>query len=84
MVKHQDRLLEALNKDKAGDWDGAHRIVQQIDTDEANAIHAYLHREEGDLGNARYWYGRVGKSFPDIPLEAEWQMLYEMITTLPG
>jgi hypothetical protein len=79
MIKHQERLLEALNKDKAGDWDGAHRIVQNIDTLESNSIHAYLHRKEGDYGNARYWYGRVDKPFPEIPLQEEWQALFEMV-----
>ena len=42
-------------------WDMAHNIVQEIDTDSASWIHAYLHRFEGDLSNANYWYNRAGK-----------------------
>jgi hypothetical protein len=80
MIEHQSKLLDALQKDKDGDWDGAHRIVQQIDTFESNWIHAFLHREEGDYGNSRYWYGRVRKPFPDIPLDEEWQILYDLVS----
>ena len=79
MIKHKDKLLKALEKEKAGDWDGAHKIVQQIDTPESNWIHAYLHREEGDLSNAGYWYNRVGKPMPDIPLQEEWQILLDYV-----
>jgi hypothetical protein len=79
MVQHKEKLLEALQKDKDGDWDGAHRIVQQIDTVESNSIHAYLHRKEPDESNARYWYGRVNKPYSNIPFEDEWQMLLEMV-----
>jgi hypothetical protein len=79
MIEHKDTLLEALKKDKAGDWDGAHRIVQQIDTQPSNWIHAYLHREEGDLGNARYWYNRCEKPFPDMELAEEWQNLFDFV-----
>jgi hypothetical protein len=57
--------------DIKGDWDKAHACVD-ASTDEAGIrVHAYLHRKEGDLGNAAYWYGRVGRTVPDIPLAAE-------------
>jgi pimeloyl-ACP methyl ester carboxylesterase len=79
MVQHKDKLLAALQKEKESDWDGAHRIVQQIDTFESNSIHAYLHRKEPDESNARYWYGRVGKSYPDISFDEEWQMLFDLV-----
>ena len=39
---------------------------------EAAWVHAYLHRKEGDLGNADYWYRRAGRTRPDTPLDAEW------------
>ena len=42
-------------------WDMAHNIVQDINTETASWIHAYLHRVEGDIGNAHYWYNRAGK-----------------------
>lgn len=79
MIQHKEKLLESLALEKAGDWDGAHRIVQQIDTLESNSIHAYLHRKEPDVNNARYWYGRVGKPLPDIPFDEEWQMLFDIV-----
>lgn len=53
--------LEALALIEAGDWDGAHRLVQDEPSLEAAWVHAHLHRVEGDHGNARYWYGRAAK-----------------------
>ena len=74
------KLVKALELDRSGDWDGAHRIVQRIDAPDANWIHAYLHRKEGVRWNARYWYGRVNKPMPDYDLEREWQELYAVVT----
>lgn len=68
--------LNALWHEAAGDWDKAHRIVQDIETAQASAIHAYLHRKEGDESNARYWYGRAGRTFPTgKSLDEEWKFL---------
>lgn len=53
--------LRALALVAQGDWDGAHALVQDEDTAEAAWVHAHLHRVEGDLGNARYWYRQAGK-----------------------
>jgi hypothetical protein len=50
------RLIEEHN------WEAAHAIVQNIETKEAALIHAYLHKVEGDIGNATYWYRRAGTS----------------------
>lgn len=55
-----------------GDWDKAHIIVQDDQSREAAWVHAYLHRVEGDLPNARYWYGTAGKPVASGPLEDEW------------
>lgn len=64
--------LRALWYDLNGNWDAAHRIVQQMDDLHAMWIHAYLHRKEPDLANARYWYRQAGKPFPgDMSYEAE-------------
>ena len=52
-------------------WDIAHNIVQDINTQTASWIHAYLHRVEGDLGNANYWYNRAGKKSSAESLEVE-------------
>ena len=55
-------LLEAVELALDGNWQAAHRIVQDHDTDEVAAwIHAVVHRMEGDIGNARYWYRRCGR-----------------------
>ncbi len=65
--------LEALWRAGTGDWDGAHRLVQDDGSPDAAWVHAYLHRVEGDLGNARYWYGQAGRSPAAGALESEWE-----------
>ena len=75
-----DRLPETLRSlwwDKKGDWDKAHSIAQEIPTVQGSAVHAYLHREEGVLWNADYWYSRAGRQRPSIPLGEEWKNLVE-------
>ncbi|MFY0652040.1 MAG: hypothetical protein JXQ96_08415 [Cyclobacteriaceae bacterium] len=72
-----DLYLKALEYDKQGDWDKSHRVVQDISTDDAAWIHAYLHRKEGDSSNAGYWYRRAGKEFYNGSLEDEWQQLHD-------
>jgi hypothetical protein len=67
--------LEALRADASGDWEQAHRFVQDDDGADAAWVHAYLHRKEGDLSNARYWYARAGREFFDGPLEDEWAQI---------
>jgi hypothetical protein len=69
--------LTSLWWDKKGNWDRAHAIAQEIPTAQGSAVHAYLHREEGVLWNADYWYTRAGRQRPDIPLEEEWRQLVE-------
>lgn len=66
--------LLAMWEDARGRWDVAHQIAQDIpDADKTGAwIHAYLHRKEGDLGNAGYWYGRAGKPVAHDSLGDEW------------
>ena len=54
--------LAALWWAAKGNWDEAHKIVQDEETADAAWVHAYLHRVEGDLGNAGYWYRRAGTS----------------------
>ena len=73
-------LVETLTSlwwDKKGNWDRAHSIAQDIPTEQGSAVHAYLHREEGVLWNADYWYNRAGRQRPDFSLEEEWRMLAE-------
>jgi hypothetical protein len=67
--------LAALWWAAKGNWDAAHRIVQDEDTASAAWVHAYLHRVEGDLGNAGYWYRQAGQVAAKDSLEAEWQRI---------
>ena len=53
--------LQAMWHARKGNLDKAHNIVQSISTELGSWIHAYLHRVEGDLSNADYWYKRAGK-----------------------
>ncbi len=55
------------------DWTRAHECAQSCEGNaECDLVHAYLHRQEGDEANARYWYGRVGRPFPSVSLDEEW------------
>ena len=65
----------ALELAKAGKWDEAHRLVQSHSDRMSCLIHAYLHRVEGDLSNAGYWYRRADEPMPDNTLEEELQRL---------
>jgi hypothetical protein len=58
-----------------GDWDKAHGIVQDDPSREAAWVHAYLHRVEGDLSNASYWYRQAGQPAASDTLEAEWERI---------
>jgi len=71
-----DRLLKALELDKNGDWEAAHTLSQEVEDANGAWLHAYLHRKEGDLGNAAYWYSRAGKPVANDNLEEEWQRLF--------
>lgn len=73
-------ILVALWYDAKGNWQKAHEIVQDLETREAAWIHAYLHRKEGDISNAQYWYHRAGQSLPHGSLEQEWEMIVRRFT----
>lgn len=68
-------LLLALWREAQGDWEGAHRIAQGIESSDASWVHAHLHRKEGDLDNARYWYRRTGKPECRSSLDEEWEQI---------
>lgn len=68
-------LLQALEREAAGDWEAAHAASQLEDTPDAHWLHAYLHRREGDEANAAYWYRRAGRPVPDMDLDAEREVL---------
>lgn len=69
--------LKALWYDGKGDWKKAHDQVDHLSGKTAARIHAYLHRKEGDLWNADYWYSKAGEKRPNQTLEEEWEDLVE-------
>jgi hypothetical protein len=73
--------LQAMWYEARGEWDQAHRLAQQQNDRTGAWVHAYLHRQEGDIGNANYWYRRAGRSQPDQTLAEEWT---DIVTILLG
>jgi hypothetical protein len=69
--------LAALWWDAKGDWTQAHALVDELETADGMAVHAYLHRKEGSTSNADYWYHRAGRTFQRPTLDAEWTALVE-------
>jgi hypothetical protein len=67
--------LRALWHDAHGDWDRAHALAQDADNEQGAWVHAYLHRKEGDLGNAAYWYGRARQPVAKDSFEEEWERI---------
>ncbi len=67
--------LAALWWDARGDWERAHACAMAGGDAASSLVHAYLHRKEGDLANAGYWYARAGRQAASGPLEAEWEAL---------
>ena len=76
--------LAALWWDAKGDWTRAHALVDELETEDGMAVHAYLHRKEGSVANADYWYGRAGRTFHRPTLEAEWAALVEGMLSRAG
>jgi hypothetical protein len=70
-------MLTSLWYDAKGDWDKAHAQVDNLKDKNSAWVHAYLHRKEGDLWNADYWYAKANKTRPNISLEEEWEYLVE-------
>lgn len=71
--------LQALWWERKGNWEKAHDLAQDDSPGDGDWVHAYLHRVEGDEGNARYWYARSGKKVFKGPLGEEWS---EMVASL--
>jgi hypothetical protein len=69
--------VRGLWHDARGDWEGAHGCAQDDHSRAGSWVHAYLHRKEGDLGNAGYWYARAGKPMPAaaVTLATEWEQI---------
>jgi|SRR6516164_9572781 hypothetical protein len=62
-----------------GNWDKAHEIVQDMPDRAASSIHAFLHRQEGDISNAQYWYDKAGSHMPKSGLDDEWELLVGLV-----
>jgi hypothetical protein len=73
--------LQGLWHDGRNDWDRAHGCAQDDASAAGSWVHAYLHRKEGDNGNAGYWYARAGRKSPpaSVPLSTEWRELVEAL-----
>jgi hypothetical protein len=73
--------LSALWWDAKGDWTVAHGLVDELESRDGMAVHAYLHRKEGAEWNANYWYERSGRTFHRDALADEWQALVNGLLT---
>lgn len=71
--------VQALWWDAKGEWAHAHELVDELETLEGMAVHAYLHRKEGQGWNADYWYRRAGRKNHRPDLDDEWQVLAEWL-----
>jgi hypothetical protein len=71
--------LRALWHDGKGDWQRAHEVAQDIETPDGAWIHAYLHRKEGDEGNAAYWYRRASQPIARDGLDDEWTRIVQSL-----
>jgi hypothetical protein len=71
--------LLSLWYDAKKDWDRAHQMVDSLEDANACWVHAYLHRKEGDVGNADYWYRRANKKRPGITLDEEWENIVKAL-----
>jgi hypothetical protein len=65
--------LLALWWDGRGDWARAHDLASGVQGSDGAWVHAYLHRKEGDLANAGYWYRRAGRDVAEGDLQVEWE-----------
>jgi hypothetical protein len=71
--------LAAMWHEAKGEWDAAHRLAQDEDDAAGAWVHAYLHRVEGDLSNAGYWYRRAGRPASEQPLRDEWTSIVKTL-----
>jgi len=71
--------LAALWWDAKGNWQQAHTLVDELESKEGMAVHAYLHRKEGSETNANYWYERAGRTYQRPTLQLEWQVLAQAL-----
>lgn len=73
-----DTHIKALHLAKQGEWEQSHDLIQDGSDSLSCLIHGYLHRVEGDISNAKYWYQRANTHMPDNTLSAELERLYQL------
>jgi hypothetical protein len=73
------RALLALWEDSHGDWDKAHASAQEDGSADGAWVHAYLHRKEGDVVNASYWYRRAGRPVASGEPDSEWSAIAQAL-----
>lgn len=74
-------VLRSLWYDAKGNWNKAHDLINDLTDKDAAHVHAYLHRKEGDAGNALYWYKRAGQVPCNSSLQDEWEEMVKLYTT---
>ena len=72
-------LVAAMWHLARGDWTRAHEIAQDDPSVDAAWVHAHLHRVEGDMANAGYWYRRAAHPVPADGLDSEWRAITEAL-----
>lgn len=72
-------LLTAIDLALKGEWDTAHRVVQNLEGEPAAWIHAVLHKIEGDIGNSQYWYRRARRPYNDGDPQAELRQIRTLV-----
>jgi hypothetical protein len=77
--ERSSELLKALWYDAKGNWNRAHEVAQEVNTEDGAWVHAYLHRKEGDASNAAYWYYRAHQKLPAVSLETEWETIVKSL-----
>lgn len=75
------QCTEAIDLALRGEWDRAHRIVQDLDGELPAWIHAVLHKIEGDIGNSQYWYRRANRPFTDREPRQELLQIQETLSS---
>ena len=72
--------LEAMWYQAKGNWEEAHSLAQSEKSPAGSWVHAFLHRVEGDLGNAAYWYCLADRSVCTSRLDDEWEEIVAALT----
>lgn len=80
-IKNYPLALQALWHDYQENWHQSHKTIDFASDKDSAWVHAYLHRKEGDLSNARYWYRRSGKPESKMGLTEERQQIAQSLLT---